>query len=126
MGPQAPGVVVVDAGALIAIERGDRAVRVLLQEATEVVVPAGVVAQVWRDGGRQARIAAVLGAFTTVIEPLDADRARAVGVLCAAAGASDVVDGSVAVAALVRRATVITSDPDDLRRLVPSLDLVVC
>ena len=51
-----------DAGALIAFERNDRAVVALLARALEVgyslAVPAGVVGQVWRDGRRRARLIA--------------------------------------------------------------------
>jgi hypothetical protein len=101
-------------------------VRAVLAEAIQVVVPAGVVAQVWRGSARQARIAQLLSARNATIEPLDEDTARVVGVLCAHTGTSDVVDASVALAGQIHDAVVITSDPDDLRRLVPNLDLVVC
>ena len=53
-----------DAGALIAIERGDPEVRALLRQAAErgleVHVVPEVVAQVWRGGSRQARLSAFL------------------------------------------------------------------
>jgi len=56
MGEKAPGTVVLDAGALIAFERADPRMRALLREAlrrgTRLVIPAGVVGQVWRDGVR--------------------------------------------------------------------------
>jgi len=49
--------VVFDAGALIAVERGDRKVQALLDrirtEAARILVPAGVVAEVWRGGARR-------------------------------------------------------------------------
>ncbi len=45
-----------DSGALIAFERGDRAAVTRIARAIErqvpLVAPAGVVAQVWRDGRR--------------------------------------------------------------------------
>jgi len=126
MGTQPSGSVVVDAGGLIALERGDRSVRVLLAEAERIIVPAGVVAQVWRGSARKARIAAVLRGANTTVEPLDDDTARVVGVLCADSGTSDVVDASVAIAGFVHRALVLTSDPDDLAALAPGLALQVC
>ena len=85
-----------------------------------------MVAQVWRGGARQARIAQLLKGRNTSIEPLDEDTARVVGVLCAHTGTTDVVDASVALAGQLHDAVVATTDPDDLRRLVPGLDLVVC
>ena len=108
---------VYDAGMLIAIERGDQAAGVqhdlLLREGTLPVVPAAVLAQVWR-GGRQARLAMAL--HGCVVHDLDEQDARAAGALCAAAGTSDVVDASVVVAALPG-SLVLTDDVDDLRAL---------
>ena len=58
--------VTLDAGALVAFDKGDRRVAAMLLRAVEtktsVAVPAGVVGQVWRDGRRQARLARLLGA----------------------------------------------------------------
>lgn len=119
-----------DAGALIAVERGDRPTALLIevarQEHREVVVPAGVVAQVWRGGRRQARLARLLGAREVVVEPLTDAGARAAGVLCGEAGTSDVVDATVVLAARRHRATVVSSDRADLELLDPALALVDC
>ncbi len=56
---------VFDAGALIALERGDRRVVSLVQRAlaerAAIAVPAGVVGQAWRDGSRQVRLVRFLG-----------------------------------------------------------------
>jgi hypothetical protein len=53
-----------DAGALIAYERERRSVtfrlRLSAEAGTPVFVPAGVLAQAWRDGRRQARLAHLL------------------------------------------------------------------
>jgi hypothetical protein len=121
---------VLDAGALIAFERNDRRVRTLVELAlanrSALHAPAGVIAQAWRDGRTQARIARLLGSGAVEVTPLDADEARAVGVLCREAGASDVVDASVVLLARRHSARVVTSDPDDIRRIDPSLDLVTC
>ena len=47
-----------DAGALIALDRNDRSVWAMLRnaadDATPVFVPAGVIAQAWRHGSRRA------------------------------------------------------------------------
>ena len=69
MGKESPGTVVLDAGALIAFEKGDARMRALCREAlrtrARLVVPAGVVAQVWRDGARQVLLRGLLSGATT-------------------------------------------------------------
>lgn len=117
--------VTLDAGALIAFERNERAVVAIIARAYEqkirLATPAGVVGQVWRDGRRQARLARLLGSQLVEIEALDDRRARAAGQLCGVAGTSDIVDASVVLCARARGHAVATSDLDDLRRLDPSL-----
>jgi hypothetical protein len=122
---------VLDAGALIAFERNHLGVRRLVELALErrqsLHVPAGVVAQVWRDGRRQARLATLLASDLVVVHPLDLDEARGAGALCGLKGSAGVVDASVVI--LARRlepAVVVTSDPEDLSRLDPRLELAVC
>lgn len=121
---------VLDAGALIAVERGDRDVAAIIEvarrERRAIVVPAGVVGQVWRGGGRQARLARLLGARGVFVDPLTGASARAVGVLCGSAGTADVVDASVVLGARRYRATVISSDRADLLALDPNLRVVDC
>jgi len=119
---------VFDAGALIAFERNDRAVvmlvkRLLALRAT-LVIPAGVVGQAWRDGARQARLARLLGSPVAVVEPLDDRRARAAGQLCGLTGTRDVIDAAVVLAAREHDFPIATSDPEDLRRLDPRARLV--
>jgi len=123
--------VVLDAGALIAVERGSRAVQALLERVkargtTTMLVPAGVVAEVWRDGARQARIAKLLAAAETRVVALDEARARAAGVLLGKAGTADVVDASVVICAREHGedVAVLTGDPADLRKLDSRLSLV--
>lgn len=115
----------IDAGGLIAFDRNQRHVVALvaraLSEKVGLVVPAGVVGQVWRDGRRQARLAALLSSALVDIEPLDDQIARAAGQLCGVSGTSDVIDASVVLCARRRGHAVLTSDPNDLRRLSPSL-----
>lgn len=121
---------VLDAGALIAVERGDRdtaaVIEVARQEHRVVIVPAGVVAQVWRGGGRQARLARLLDARGVVVEPLTGTGARAAGILCGAAGTADVVDASVVLAARRHRAGILSSDRADLQVLDPGIAVVDC
>lgn len=122
--------VVFDTGALIAVERGDRAVTVLVAEAQRtsapIVVPAGCVAQAWRSPARQARLAVLLRQRNVEIVALDDQDARRVGLLLAASGTGDVIDGHVALCAHRTRRTILTSDPEDIRRLAPSADIRSC
>ncbi len=115
--------VVLDAGALIEIERGTRWLVALLAEVAaadgEVVIPAGVLAQVWRGPG-SARIARVVKAREGRVVALDAANAYAVGELLAGAGSSDMVDASVVLAARAHGHSIVTSDVRDLRQLDPA------
>jgi hypothetical protein len=121
---------VLDAGALIAVERGDRATAALIEAARRdgrsIVVPAGVVGQTWRDGAKQALLARLLGAREVSVEPLSDGSARAAGELCNRTGTADVIDASVVVAARRHRALVLSSDRGDLSRLDPGLRIVDC
>ncbi|MCV7382412.1 type II toxin-antitoxin system VapC family toxin [Mycolicibacter longobardus] len=118
-----------DTGALLALERGDSRVRALLRRAVEngigLAVPAGVVAQSWRGGPRQARVARLLGDPLVQVPPLDDMTARAVGLLCGRSGHPDIVDVHVALHARDQDQTVVTSDPADLRAIDPGLRLIV-
>jgi predicted nucleic acid-binding protein len=118
---------VLDAGALIAFERADARMRALLREAIEsgirIVVPAGVVGQVWRDSARQVPLRALLHGPTTTVTPLDRALAEAAGILCGRTGTSDVIDAAVVLTGRRERGVVITSDVGDLRRLDRTLRL---
>jgi len=87
-------------------------------------VPAGVVAQAWRGGTRQARLARFLRLATVTVIPLDEPGARAAGALCGLASTADVVDASVVICARNRDHAVISSDPSDLAVLDPTLRIV--
>ncbi len=126
MGAKRPRPVVLDAGALIAVDRADRRVIRLLELAQEIHVPAGALAQAWRNPARQVRLVRVLSSEGVVIHPLDAACARAAGQLCAATATTDVVDASVVLVARVVDGVTVTSDSDDLRRLDRGIDLVRC
>ena len=121
---------VLDAGALIALERGDRASAALIEAARldgrSIVVPAGVLGQTWRDGAKQALLARLLGAREVVVEPLGEAVARAAGELCGRTQTSDVIDASVVIAARRYRAVVVSSDRGDLLHLDPALPIIDC
>ncbi len=116
-----------DAGALIGLDRGVPRIAHLLDRAlalgADLEIPAPVIAQVWR-GGRQARLARFLAADEVTVVDLDVETARAIGVICGRSGVSDVVDGHVALHARRRDLAVLTSDPDDIAALDPSLTII--
>lgn len=118
--------VILDTGALIAVERHDQRMLALLDRVRNrgdrLLVGAGVLAQAWR-GPRQARLARLLGSRDTEVVALDELSARMVGSLLARSGTSDVVDGHVAVMARQSAAPVVTADADDLRRLDPGIEI---
>jgi hypothetical protein len=75
---------------------------VAADDATEVSVPTGAIAQAWRDGARQALLARALEHCDEV--PLDDALARASGVLRGHADTADIVDASIAVIAVITAA----------------------
>ena len=121
--------VTLDAGCLIALDRNDRRVIVLLARATEtssrVTIPASALSQAVRRPDRQVRLSRLIRQPSTDIVALDRVDAVNVGRLLAVAGTADVVDAHVVVCARRARQRVVTSDPDDLSRLDPNLDLIV-
>jgi hypothetical protein len=128
MGARGSRAITLDAGALIAFERGDPRVRSAIQLGLEteadIAVPAGALAQAWRDGRRQASLSRLVGDRRVRIEDLTATIARAAGVLCGRAGTADVVDASVVLCALAQGDSVIlTGDPDDIRRLAAGVEI---
>lgn len=119
-----------DTGALIALERGSELVDGLIERTGALPgaifnIPAGVVAQAYRNGSRQARLRRLLNNPQTRVVPLDARVALVVGVLLRVRGCSDVIDASVVVCARTYGQSVVTSDPRDLRRLDSDLTLEV-
>ena len=120
--------IVLDTGALIALERGDKRMIALLGRALvqgrAFRVPAGVVGQVWRNGRVQVTLARFLRSQEVEIVPLDEQLARCCGELCGAASTSDVIDASVAIVARERQDLIVTSDPGDLRRLDPAAQII--
>jgi predicted nucleic acid-binding protein len=120
---------VLDTGALIALERGDKRMIALLHRALAqrraFRVPSGVVGQAWRNGRVQVTLARFLRSEEVEIVPLDDQLARSCGELCGAARASDVIDASVVMLAREWQALIVTSDPDDIRRLDPAAAQIV-
>lgn len=124
MGKEVLATGVADTGALIAIDRGDERLRWILRHRLgPIIVPAAVVAQAWRSGARQVRLARFLAAAGTTIEVLDEDTAKAVGIALGRSATKDIVDASVVVAARRHKAAVLSSDPDDLLRIDPGLEV---
>ena len=110
---------VLDAGALVAIDKRDRTVgamlRVLQRDEVPVTTSGGVVAQVWRDGGRQANLARILSGVE--VEAIDDLTGRRVGELLRQNQSDDLVDAHIAL--LVQPGDqVLTSDEPDIRALL--------
>jgi hypothetical protein len=119
---------VLDTGALVAFERRDRTMLALVVRAQQLglrlSIPAGVIAQSWRDGRKQSRLATLLNSPLVEVVPLDDGRARVAGQLCGIRKTRDVVDASVVLLARERGVPAVTSDLDDLARLDPTLELI--
>jgi hypothetical protein len=122
-----PGVTF-DAGGLIALDRDDRRVVVLLARAREtgarITVPASALAQAIRRPERQARLSRLIRQPTTDVIDLGRVDATNVGRLLAASGTSDITDAHVVICARRAGQPVITSDPGDLRQLDSALRLI--
>jgi predicted nucleic acid-binding protein len=122
-----PGVTF-DAGGLIALDRDDRRVVVLLARAREtgarITVPASALAQAIRRPERQARLSRLIRQPTTDVIDLGRVDATNVGRLLAASETSDITDAHVVICARRAGQPVITSDPGDLRQLDSALRLI--
>jgi hypothetical protein len=110
---------VLDSGALIAIERNERSMWARLKAAEVArelpLTHGGVVGQVWRGGPRQARLARALQGVD--VRPLDRALGRAAGELLARTRSSDVIDAAVVLLA-ADRDDVVTLDRRDFEVLV--------
>jgi len=120
--------ITLDAGALIALDRDDRRVIVLLARAAQtnarVAIPAPALAQAIRTPERQARLARLIRQATTDVVALDRVDATNVGRLLAASRTSDITDAHVVICARRLEQQVVTSDAKDLRRLDPDIRIV--
>ncbi len=111
---------VLDAGALLAVERGDRPMMARLRAAQlhglDLRTSAIVLGQVWRSGeGRQARLARFLRAVDS--RSVDEQMGRRAGVLLARAGTDDPIGATVVLVA-ENGDRILTSDRTDIERLV--------
>lgn len=118
---RAPQRLILDAGALIALSRGDRRARAFLARALElgapVEVPVVVVAETVRGGPRDASVNRVLKAVGSVPDTREA-HGRTAGRLLGTARSTAAVDALVVAQAVeAGGAQILTGDPDDLGRL---------
>jgi hypothetical protein len=118
---------VLDAGAFVAVERGDRDVVALVKRERLAGRPpltcGGVVAQVWRGGhGRQVPLALLLAGVEVV--PVDNNLGRRAGMLLGRSGQSDAIDAAV-VCLAADGDDILTSDPADLLALAEAADIHV-
>ena len=109
---------VLDAGALIALDRGNRdmhsEIRATRLSGAPVRTSPMALAQAWRDGKRQARLASAMRDIDARV--ITGEDGRQGGELLAASGTSDAIDATVAL--LARSGDLLyTSDPGDLRKL---------
>jgi len=113
---------ILDAGASLAVARGDGVARAALERARRegyvVVIPTPVLAQVHRGGRDRAGVDRVVKAVDALL-PTSAQAARRAGELLAQSGTSDAVDAIVAAEALLSApALVLTSDARDIMLLI--------
>jgi predicted nucleic acid-binding protein len=117
-----PDRLILDAGALIALARGDvrtlATIRLALADGVRVEVPTPVLAQVHRGGRDRARTDRALR-WIERYTPTTSDVARQAGELLGRTGLADAIDAIVAAEALSGTpAAILTSDADDLAALV--------
>jgi hypothetical protein len=118
---------VLDAGAFVAVERGDRDVVALVKRerlaGRPPVTNGGVVAQVWRGGhGRQVPVARLLAGVE--VSPIDDRLGRRAGILLARVDHTDAIDAAV-ICLAADGDDILTSDPDDLRALAEAAGIHV-
>ena len=111
---------ILDAGALIDVERGSKTAIALAKQAHRLggntVIPASVLGQVWRGGPQAARLARLVAGSD--VDTLGEDRAKQVGVRLGDRGGKDIADAHVVCCAVERQAVVATSDREDIETLV--------
>ena len=122
------GAVLLDAGALIDVERDPRGLTfrrclAAFEAGARPLLPAVVFAQVWRGEARQHALSRMRRICRLL--PFTDETADEVGRLLARSRTADVVDAAVIVEAVKRNAAVITSDADDLERLSEAIGYAV-
>ena len=114
---------ILDAGFLIAIDRGESTAHsfltAALQEGAVLRTTAPVVAQVWRYGSRQARLAKFLE--TVEVHDFTLADAPVVGGLLRRSQTSDVVDAHIVALALRLEDSILTADTPDFPALTSHL-----
>jgi Arc/MetJ-type ribon-helix-helix transcriptional regulator len=129
--PERPGLVL-DAGALQALER--RPIRLLMdlklahELGLPIRIPAGCIAQSWRDGPRSAALARLLRQPCIVVQ-VDERSAREVGEFIASVGLPttvkpDITDAHVALTTRATGSVVWTSDAGDMERYSVNKDFI--
>ena len=108
-----------DAGAFLAVERGDRDVVALVKRERlaqrSPLSHGGVVAQIWRGGrDRQAEVARLLRGVD--VRALDEELGKKAGMLLARSIVTDAVDAAL-ISLAVDGDDILTSDAGDLRAL---------
>jgi hypothetical protein len=110
--------ILLDAGALIALDRNDRGMwqrlAIARRDGVSLITHGGVLGQVWRKPARHARLAPVLRAID--VRPLDGELGKLAGQLLARSGLSDVIDAAL-VALSQPDDRIFTSDAGDILRL---------
>jgi hypothetical protein len=118
-----------DAGGLIALDRRERRVLILVARAKElgmrITIPATALAQAIRNPARQVLLSRLIRQVGTDLIALDGPDATMVGILLARTATADIVDAHVVMCAQRAGQAVITSDADDLTRIAPGLPVVV-
>jgi len=89
-----------------------------------ICIPVEVVAQAWRSP-RQARLARLLKSSGIDIAVMTLSVARSVRLMCAEADHHDVVDVHVVLCARQRHHAIVTSDPDDIARVDPTVPRIL-
>ena len=120
--------ITLDPGGLIALDRNNRRIVALLERAAvhglRITIPTTALAQAMRSPARQARLSRLIRHVSTDLVSLSGPDATAVGLLLARTGTADIVDAHVVLCAQRTGQVVVTSDPDDLRRLDARLRLI--
>lgn len=113
---------VLDAAALIALERNERSMWARLKKLQTTgelpVTNGGVLGQVWRGGPRQARLARAVEGVD--LRAIDKPLGRAAGELLASTGLSDVIDAALALLS-TDGDEIVTLDRDDFEILVAAI-----
>ncbi len=111
--------VVYDAAVLVSADRNDRRAwaehKARLESGIVPLVPAPVVAQV-SGSSQQAQLRRFLTGCA--VAPLDESEAHEAGRLLGKTRTTDIVDAVVVTTAIHKKAMILTSDPDDIKRLV--------